>query len=180
MSSDPLGGPIVLILILMLLYGRLISAQTALRLLNESRLRREAESGDLRSRQLLPLAEAPEEPRSALKVCSTLTGVIACGIAVYWFVPSLCSWLAGAGLPLRGGWLSAFGVLIVGLIFSLLLLCFCSMLPRRIAELRPEETAKRSLTGIRVATVLIRPIVKSLYAVSGLVMKLFGFRAEDA
>ena len=78
MPSDPVGGPIFLLLILILLYGRLSGTEAAVHALSEARLRREAEEEDERAKRLLPLAEAPEEALSALQICITFTALL-CG-----------------------------------------------------------------------------------------------------
>ncbi len=180
MSSDPLAGPILLILALLLAYGWLSGAQAALRALNEARLRHDAEEDDPQAKLLLPLAEEPDESRTALRICATVVGILTAAVAGVWVAPALKEALLSAGIGFGGGWLTALCVLIVSLLLGFVMLCFFGTLPRRMAEMTPEATTCRRLKAIRVLTTVFRPLVRLLYAISGLLLKLLRVRPEES
>ena len=93
MPSDPLGGPIWVILLLLLAYAWLSAAQAAVRGLNEARLRRDAEESDGDASLLLPIAEQAEDARTALKICATFCGVLCGAVSAVWLAPPVAAWL---------------------------------------------------------------------------------------
>lgn len=83
MSSDPLSGPILALILFLALHGWLNYLSAALRALNEPHLRQEAEDGKTDAERLLPLLDAREEHLHALHLFCTLTALLCGAMSVY-------------------------------------------------------------------------------------------------
>ena len=81
MSSDPLGGPILFQLILILLNAFFAATEIAVLSLNDAKLRHQAENGDKTAVTLLKLAENPNRFLSTIQVGITLAGFLGSAFA---------------------------------------------------------------------------------------------------
>ena len=178
MSSDPLGGPLFLLIVLIAAYACLSWLETAVEELNEPRLRRDAEDGDRDAESLLRLAEGQSRVRTALRICRTMDGLLSSALATVCFVPPLQAWLLNAGM--KDGAL-VLASLAVALVLCFLLLSAASMLPERLAQRSPERIARRHQGFLLLLASVFKPLILLLNGTASLLLRLFGVKnAEEA
>ncbi len=176
--SDLWSGPIPALLLLLLFYGWLSRSMAALSLLNESRLRQDAEDGVRDAQRLLPVLDRRETYLQTLQMCKTMTALLVGAIAGIFLEHRLVEWIVSLGVRLPDGLL---GVLCIGAVtgsFALLMYLACSRIPRRLAEHDPRRCAARAAGPIRFLTRVLHPVHSVLMKLSGAIVRLFGLHPE--
>lgn len=171
MSSDPTEGPILALIVTLGLHFWLNFAESALRALNESGIRQDAEEGRPEAAQLLPLLEERERWLQALRQGRILNSLCCGAVAVYAFIRPMAH-----GLQMPAPWNTLLALVIGLAALALVLSLLCAALPRALAERSPERTALRNLGAIRLQSALLRPVNRALDAL----LRLFGLQREDA
>ena len=97
MSSDPIGGPLLFQLVLILLNAYFASTEIAVLSLNEVMLRHQAEEGDKAAAMLLKLADNPNRFLSTIQVGITLAGFLGSAFAAENFANRLATAILNAG-----------------------------------------------------------------------------------
>ena len=119
MSSDPIGGPIVCLLILILAHAYLANAEAALKTLHEDAPKPDEEDTVRLGEKLSRMIQEPKRYILALRICRNLCVLFAGGIAAYIFLPLISNEL------LPAAWNNIYTKLLVLLAVELLLmLCF--------------------------------------------------------
>lgn len=174
MSSDPLGGPLLLQLILILLNGFFAATEVAILSLNDAKLRHDAEEGDSTAAQLLRLAESPNKFLSTIQVCITLAGFLGSAFAADRFASRLAGVFIGWGAQMAPGVLNTLCVVLITLVLSYFTLVLGELVPKRIAMQHPERMARVTCGVIRVLSVVFKPIVWLLSVSTNGVLRLVG------
>lgn len=107
MSSDPIGGPLLLQVILIAINAYFASTEIAVLSLNDVKIRRQAEEGDRVAKLLMKLAENPNRFLSTIQVGITLAGFLAaplprktlpaCWPGPFW--PRASPWIRSCSIP---------------------------------------------------------------------------------
>ncbi len=178
MSSDPLGGPIVLLVLLCAAHAWAAWTDSALHELNAATLTREADEGSEPAGRLLPLAENHRRQSWTLQTVMTLCMLL--GGAILGLSPSarLASALRGAGLELNG-WTTELTTFVLALLLSVLLMSVCSAVPRRLAARAPEKAALRALAPLRVLDIALRPVTALSAGCSRLLARILGLKGTE-
>ena len=145
METDPSGLSIVILLILLITYALLTAAETSARTLNRNKLRRQSEAVDIKTDRLIRFAQKLTETPSGLRACMAFVGFLSSGLALWLFALPL------AGFLRKLSWLSFFSdtlltwlaILPIMILYTLVLLVFATLLPRKLAERNAEKTARR-------------------------------------
>ena len=145
METDPSGLSMVILFILLITYALLTAAETSARMLNRNKLRRQAEAVDFKNDRLLRFAQKLTETPSGLRACLAFVGFLSSALGLWIFALPLGDRL------IKLGWLSFLGdlgitwlaIVLVMTLYTLLLLVFGTLLPRRLAERNAEKTARR-------------------------------------
>ena len=174
MSSDPLGGPLLLQLALILLNGFFAATEVAVLSLNDAKIRHDAEEGDRTAAQLLKLAEAPNKFLSTIQVCITLAGFLGSAFAADRFASRLAGLFVSWGAQIDPGVLNTLCVVLITLILSYFTLVLGELVPKRIAMQHPEKLARMTCGVIRVLSAVFKPIVWLLSVSTNGVLRLVG------
>lgn len=157
MSSDPIGGPIVCLLILILAHAYLANAEAALKTLHEDAPKPDEEDTVRLGEKLSRMIQEPKRYILALRICRNLCVLFAGGIAAYIFLPLISNGL------LPAAWNNIYTKLLVLLAVELLLmLCFQVFgfsIPQVRGEKYAERTARRTAPMVRFLTGFMTPTV---------------------
>ena len=165
MNSDPLGGPILALIIAMFLHGWGSAVAAALRSLNESRLRQAAEEDDPVAKKLLPVLDRRDAWLAALRTHGTLTALL-CGMcAIYAACRPLSAWLSSLGAA--GHWPTALAMVLTLLLLSGFMYIFCSVLPQRWGSRKKEQVVLRNEKAVRLVFWLTDLVRRSVDALIG-------------
>ena len=178
MSSDPLGGPIVLLILLCAAYAWASWADKALRELNSTTLERKAEEGDARAERLLPLAGNHRRQTAALQAAMTTCMLLSGAILALSPSAHLTAALRGLGVDLNG-WATEITTLVLALALTVILMAACSAVPRRLAARDPERAALRALGPLRTLELALRPATALSAGLGRLLAHLFGLKGNE-
>lgn len=174
MASDPIGGPIACLCILLLAHAYLANAEAALETLHEDAPKPDEEDMARFGEKLSQMIQEPKKYIMALQICRNLCVLLSGGIAAYVFLPLISKQV------LPETWNNPYtklGILfVVELILMLCFQVFGFSLPRKRGEKFAEKTAKRTASMVRFLAGFLRPTV---WVVDGLVHFLSGLTGSE-
>ncbi len=174
MSSDPLGGPLLLQLLFILLSGFLSAMQAAVTSLNDGKLRHEVEDGDDSAANLLKLADEPEKYLGTVQVCLTLVALFSSAFAALHFAPRLAQTFSQWGMTMEAGSLQTLCVVILTLVLAFITLVLGGYVPRKIALQHPEKAARLTCGVLTVLEKVFHPLVWLIHKTTNGVLRLIG------
>lgn len=177
------GNPWVALLVTILLVGVngvLASAEIALVGLNETKLKESAKRGDKKSKLLLQMKQNPSNFLSTIQIGITLANLLSGAFAAESLSTPITNWFITMGTT--GFWLSvvrAGSFILITFLITYFMLVFGELVPKRIAMVHPEKTARRFIGPINGLAKVTKPLVKLLAASTNGILKLVGISASD-
>ena len=157
------GSPWIAILITVVLVainGMLASAEIAMMGLSGTKLRAAAEEGDKKARLLLKMKESPSDFLSTIQIGITLAGLLSGAFAADSLASPIVAWAASLGV--QGTALtvvSGASTFLITLLMTFFTLVFGELVPKRVAMVRPEKTARGIVNVIHGLSKIARPLV---------------------
>lgn len=174
MAPDPIGGPLLFQLLLILVNAYFAATEIAILSLNDAKLHHQAEEGDKVAAMLLQLSDNPNRFLSTIQVGITLAGFLGSAFAAENFANRLSQAILNAGASIDPTLLNTLCVILITLILSFFTLVLGELVPKRIAMQQPEKVAKLSGRVILVLAEIFRPIVWLLSKSTNGVLRLLG------
>ena len=174
MDDGNIGVALLITIILIAINGMLASAELAMMGLSEHRLRQQAQEGDRKAKTLLRMKENPSGFLSTVQIGITLAGLLSGAFAADTLAEPLTQWIAGMG-TLSGPALSLLGgaiTFLVTLLMTFFMLIFGELVPKRIAMVRPDQTARRVMSLIHILSKVTKPLVALLTVSTNGVLRL--------
>ncbi len=172
--DDPIGGQLLLQLVLILINAFFAATEIAVISLNENKLRKQADEGDLKAVAMLKLATAPNDFLSSIQVCITLSGFLASAFAASSFATRLSTALIDSGFTLLSiGALNTLCLILITIILSYITLVLGELTPKRIAMHNPEKIARLSVGIITFVQKVFKPIIWLLSKSTNAMLRLF-------
>ena len=172
--DDPIGGQLLVQFFLILINAFFAASEIAVISLNENKLRKQAEEGDVKAAAMLKLATSPNDFLSTIQVCITLSGFLASAFAADSFATRLSQALVAGGFTLLSlEALNTVCVIVITLILSYFTLVLGELTPKRIAMQNPDKIARFSTGVIIVVQRLFRPVVWLLSKSTNAMLRLF-------
>ena len=161
MPDDPLFPKLMILLILILINAFFAAAEIAVISLSETRLKKQAEEGDKKARQLLKLTQAPDHFLSAIQIAITLAGFLSSAFAADTFSDPLVKWLVEergvTALDSRA--LNSVMVVLITIVLSYFSLVLGELVPKRIAMKKTQAVARFTLGPVRAVAAVFRPVI---------------------
>lgn len=159
--SDPIWWQLLLQVVLIALNAFFASTEIAVISLNANKIRRLAEEGDKKAKQMLKMVETPAGFLSTIQIGITLAGFLGSAFAADNFASKLTDWMVNVqGITsVSPDTINTLAVIIITLILSYFTLVFGELVPKRIAMQRPEKVARASAGVITVLSVIMKPII---------------------
>ena len=179
MIADLLSGPIPALILLMFAYGWLNRASAAIRFLNESRMRQQAEEGSREAEALLPVFETREQTLHTLQLCKTLIALLMGGVAAIFVEQPLANWLTQQGVGMSRGLLMVLFLLVVTPLFAMFMYLTCSQIPTRLAERDPARNVRRSIKAVHWICGAVHPFENSIHRLADFLLRLFGVKTRS-
>ncbi len=172
--DDPIGGQLLVQFFLILINAFFAATEIAVISLNENKLRKQAEEGDIKAAAMLKLATSPNDFLSTIQVCITLSGFLASAFAADSFATRLSQALVAGGFTLISPEaLNTLCVILITIILSYFTLVLGELTPKRIAMQNPDKIARFSAGVITVVQKLFRPVVWLLSKSTNAMLRLF-------
>jgi putative hemolysin len=165
---------VLLLLFLILLNGALAMAEIAIISSRQIRLQQRMEDGDRRAQTALELIRSPSHFLSTVQIGITLIGILAGAVGGAQLAIPLAEWIG------RVSWLYPYrqelALILVVMVITYLSLVLGELLPKRAAQLNPEEIAVRVAPWMQGLGKLTHPLVTLLGASTDFLLKLFGWQ----
>ncbi len=161
---------IAIILLLLAANGLFAMTEIALVSARKARLRRLAETGDVKAKEALGLAESPNRFLATVQVGITLVGVLAGAFGGATIAEEIAKRLQT--FPLLAAYAEAIGIGIVVLGITFFSLILGELVPKRIGLNNPERIARLMAAPMNRLAWLASPIVRLLSASTELVLRL--------
>lgn len=179
--DDPIGSQILVQLLLILINAFFAATETSVVSLNENKIRKQADDGDLKAKQLLKMIESPTRFLSTIQVCITLSGFLASAFASDSFAALLVGLFVNAGFTLISpAALHTICVILITLVLSYFMIVLGELVPKRVALQNPEKTASFACGTIRVVSKIFSPLVWLLSASTNGVLRLLRINPNEA
>jgi CBS domain containing-hemolysin-like protein len=154
---------LTIIVVALVLAAFAASAETSLTSISRVRLRHLSEEGNASAILIERLHKDPNAYLSTILIVNTVAIISATSSATL-----LAIRLYGAHVP---EWF-------VSLVLSLIVLIFCEIAPKTLALQRAERLALRLARPVAGATIVMRPIVRTLTGLTTLMIRIFGGKAQ--
>lgn len=180
MEDGSIWPALLITVILIVMNGILSSAEIAMMGLNEAKLKREADTGERKAKLLLYMKQHPSNFLSTVQIGITLAGLLSGAFAADKLAQPIVRWAGGMGV--QGSALSVIGAVatfLVTLLMTFFMLVFGELVPKRIAQVKPEQTARRAINLINRLSRVTKPVVKLLSAATNGVLKLMGIDPDQ-
>lgn len=167
-----LAVDIALLLFLILLNGVLAMSEIAVVSSRKARLQKLAEDDSPGAQSALELHNEPSTFLSTIQVGITSVGILSGAIGETVLADPLTEWLAGFALiePYARG--TAMTIVVVGLTYFSVVIG--ELVPKQLGLLAPEKTASLIAAPMNMLSRLTRPLVWSLSASSGFLLRMMG------
>ena len=177
---DSIGFLLLFQVILIGLNAIFASAEIAVLSINEAKLERMANEGNVKAKRLFKLIREPAKFLATIQVAITLSGFLGSAFAADNFSEPLVDWVLSLGVNLPVATLDAIAVVVITLILSYFTLIFGELVPKRLAMKKSESIAMGISGIISGIAVVFRPIVWFLSVSTNLVLRLLGIDPNEA
>lgn len=178
--DDPLIWQLLLQVVLIAVNAFFASTEIAVISLNANKVRRMAEEGDKKAKQMLKMVEVPAGFLSTIQVGITLAGFLGSAFAADNFAGRLTDWMVNVQkVTIPPDTLNTIAVILITLILSYFTLVFGELVPKRIAMQKPDKVARASAGVITVLSIVMKPVIWLLSASTNGVMRLLRMNPNE-
>jgi putative hemolysin len=167
---NQIAAEVVIILLLLAANGVFAMTEIAVVSARKARLRRMAETGDMKARAALELAQSPNRFLATVQVGITLVGVLAGAFGGATIAEEIAGLLQPVPWLARYGEAIGIGLVVLGITFASLILG--ELVPKRIGLNNPERIARLMAGPMNRLARLASPVVRLLIAATDLVLRL--------
>ncbi len=174
--SGNIWGQIILLFALILCNAFFAASEIAIISLNDAKLRRMAEDGHKKAKQVLALTNDTSRFLATIQVGVTLAGFLTSATAAQSLSAPLANWfieLVPAMAP-RAALVQSVSVVVITLLMSYFSLVLGELVPKRIAMQKAEKLAFAFIGILRGVAFFTRPFVKILSLSTNALVRLFG------
>lgn len=168
---------IVIILILIVINGVFALAEIAIVSSRKSRLQARAQKGDTKAKDALELANNPNRLLSTVQIGITLIGILAGAFGGATIAERLA--IHFKQVPLFADNSEGISLFVVVLVITILSLIIGELVPKRLALHNPEFFARLLAPAMKIFSVIARPIVAFLSALTDFILRLFRLKPVD-
>jgi putative hemolysin len=165
---------ILLILLLILANGALSMSEFAIISARKERLQQWAESGNIKAKTALKLANSPNLFLATVQVGITVVGVLSGVFGGYKIANNLAGWLSL--FPEIEPYSQSLALGMVVLVISFLSLLIGELVPKRLALENPERIAAIVSPAMALLSAIASPAVRFLSTSTDLILRLIGMR----
>ena len=169
MDTDPLLGRLILQLILIAVNAVFACAEIAVISMNDTKLEKLEEEGNVRARRLRKLTKIPARFLATIQVAITLSGFLGSAFAADAFAGRLTSLFAKGGIRVP----NSVAIILITIILSYITLVFGELVPKRLAMKAPEKVSLGLSGLLYVVSIVFYPLVMLLTASTNAVLRLF-------
>ncbi len=165
---------VLLLVVLVLLNAFFSGSEIALISLNDKIIKKQAEEGDKKAKQLYSFLSEPSRFLATIQIGITLAGFLASAFATESFVDDLTGLLVKTGLPIAESVIRSVSLVVITIILSYFTLVFGELIPKRLAMQKAEFLANIAVGPLMFLSRVTNPFVRFLTVSTNFFIKLFG------
>ncbi len=165
---------VLLLVVLVLLNAFFSGSEIALISLNDKIIKKQAEEGDKKAKQLYSFLSEPSRFLATIQIGITLAGFLASAFATESFVDDLTGLLVKAGLPVAESVIRSVSLVVITIILSYFTLVFGELIPKRLAMQKAEFLANIAVGPLMFLSRVTNPFVRFLTVSTNFFIKIFG------
>ncbi len=165
---------ILLLIVLVFLNAFFSGAEIALISLNDKLIKKQAEEGNKKAKQLYNFLSEPSRFLATIQIGITFAGFLASAFAAESFVDDLVSLAARLDLPLGDGLIRTISLILITIILSYFTLVFGELIPKRVAMQKADFVSRIAVGPLNLLSRITNPFVKFLTGSTNFFIKLFG------
>ncbi len=165
---------VLLLVVLVLLNAFFSGSEIALISLNDKIIKKQAEEGDKKAKQLHSFLSEPSRFLATIQIGITLAGFLASAFATESFVDDLTGLLLKAGLPVTESVIRSVSLVVITIILSYFTLVFGELIPKRLAMQKAEFLANIAVGPLMFLSRVTNPFVRFLTVSTNFFIKIFG------
>ncbi len=165
---------ILLLIILIFLNAFFSGAEIALISLNDKLIKKQADEGDKKARQLHNFLSEPSRFLATIQIGITFAGFLASAFAAESFVDDLVTVAVKAGLPLSEPVIRNISLILITIVLSYFTLVFGELIPKRIAMQKADLISKAAVGPLTFLSRLTNPFVRFLTFSTNFFIKILG------
>lgn len=169
---------IVLQIILIIVNAFFAGTEMAVVSVNQTKLKREAEDGDVKAKRLLGLVEDPSSLLSSIQIAITLAGFLGAAFSADVLSEELIDVFRSIGWDWGYATMNTICVVLITIIISFFTLIFGELVPKRIAQQKSMEWGKLAAGVIVVVSKFFKPLVWLISACTNLVLKILHLKTD--
>ncbi len=177
-DGNPITGMMV-ILLLILFNAIILSARTAISNVNENTVKRKAESGQKRAKQLLRIIDKPSRYINVLDLIQSFIGVVIGMVFVTSFLPHVETAIRNSNISVDISLLRPIYMVVLTVVLVYLVVLFGIILPRRFSTKYAGVLAYQSVGIIKVLGFVFYPIAWLLEKLLNLLLRMVGIKPFD-
>ena len=166
----------LLFLVVLIAINALFAAsEIAIISLNDSKIKKMAEEGNKKAKQIIKLTKEPSKFLATIQVGVTLSGFLASAVAAEGFADPLTNWIVSLNPYIFDASVVSGVVLVVlTIILSYFTLVFGELVPKRLAMQKPEPISMMVIGVLNFVEKFTRPFVNFLTFSMNIIIKLCG------
>lgn len=163
-QSGSLWLQLLLLIVLILCNAFFAASEIAIITLNDNKIRKMAEEGHKKARQVLKLTADSSNFLATIQIGVTLAGFLTSATAAQSLAEPLANWFVGLAPSMQPylGTVTGVSTVVITLVMSYFSLVFGELVPKRIAMQKAEALSFAFIGVLRVVAVVTRPFVKLL------------------
>lgn len=165
---------VLLLVVLVLLNAFFSGSEIALISLNDKLIKKQAEEGDKKAKQLYSFLSEPSRFLATIQIGITLAGFLASAFATESFVDDLTGLLVKTGLPVAESVIRSVSLVVITIILSYFTLVFGELIPKRLAMQKSEFLANIAVGPLMFLSRITNPFVRFLTFSTNFFIKVFG------
>ena len=169
---------IILQILLILVNAFFAGTEIAVISLNTIQLKKEAEEGDKKAKKLLYMVENQSGFLSTIQIGITLAGFLGAAFSADVLSEHLVVLLKKVGCPGSTTLLNTLSVILITVVISFFTLIFGELVPKRIAQQKSEEWARKAIGFISGLAVFFKPMVAFLSFCTNLILRIFHMKTD--
>lgn len=166
--------PIIAMILLIILSGLMVAAETALIAASDNQVEEDIESGNKKAKRVYEVITEPKQYLITLQVLTTLSAIVNGAIALDAFSSDVVLWFNSSTM-----WIEPVVLIIVAALLLVFHVVFGQLIPRRLANKHPESFAYALIGMVIFLKKIFTPLTFILTTLSTLLGRLFGLLPSE-
>lgn len=177
-DGNPIWG-MVIILLLIIFNAIIVGAKNAINNVNESSVKKKADSGQKNAKRLLKIVDKPSRYMNVMDLLQSFIGVVTGMAFISYFLPGIEAMIVNSGVHANISILRPIYYVLFTILLVYITVLFGLIIPRRFATKHAEIVAYRMVGIICFLGIVFYPIAWLLELLLNVFLRIFGIKPFD-